>query len=532
MGQNHIAEPPRLHTEAAHHPSEPHSESAPVQTRLLDTDQTGPRRVPDAIHPKAPSGDVQPSNTQIWAQGDPQSDPEQRAAALATALAALEDGPQAALDPTKWLLIEPALTLFPDTSRGPLGYQLIVEAHEVGLPDDAVLALLERVLPTFSPYRQFGFDRSLLAWAVAASNEVVVQGIVDWAAEDGSSFLREVRDATQWLETRAQERDAERRRAEEEAARATARAEAQREAERDAEQRAERERAILAALEEDAEAFRDMVRYATAEEVAYAIRVGANVNLRDAYGQTPLVDAIIRGDLAVVRALLAGGADIGFVTGAGWTALMYAAREVRDHDLLDLILDGTDNLGARNTDGDAAVDVARRTGNDLAAGLIAAEHERRLAAAAAAAARALAEEEERARAEASARARAAARQAAEQARAPLVRFAESALQDAGVDLLGFCPQVPFIVPFLAGTDLAVCGQVLSQSMPAAQRHLDSALRGNQMRVAIPWTAQPTFGGGTFYLARFEGADWAAIPALYVPDLAISGYVYLLFTELD
>ena len=54
---------------------------------------------------------------------------------------------------------------------------------------------------------------------------------------------------------------------------------------------------------------------------------GADVNARDAFGQTPLMYAVgENGSLEVAQALLATGADPNARTEAGWTALMYATR--------------------------------------------------------------------------------------------------------------------------------------------------------------------------------------------------------------
>lgn len=54
------------------------------------------------------------------------------------------------------------------------------------------------------------------------------------------------------------------------------------------------------------------------------IEGGANVNARDAYGATALMNAAHGGSLEMVEALLAGGAEIDAKDELGWTALMKA----------------------------------------------------------------------------------------------------------------------------------------------------------------------------------------------------------------
>lgn len=70
-----------------------------------------------------------------------------------------------------------------------------------------------------------------------------------------------------------------------------------------------------------------LARDGTLDEIQAAIAAGADVNARDAYGQTPLMYAAGANSPAVIEALIAAGAEVNAHSGAGWTALMYAARD-------------------------------------------------------------------------------------------------------------------------------------------------------------------------------------------------------------
>ncbi len=95
-------------------------------------------------------------------------------------------------------------------------------------------------------------------------------------------------------------------------------------------------------------------------DLTVAIAAGANVNLQDAYGQTPLMYAAGSNTAAVVTALLNAGANVNAKSGAGWTALMYAARDnVRDSAAVAqaLISNGAD-VGMVNAEGQSSLDLA------------------------------------------------------------------------------------------------------------------------------------------------------------------------------
>jgi ankyrin repeat protein len=71
------------------------------------------------------------------------------------------------------------------------------------------------------------------------------------------------------------------------------------------------------------------------------------VHARGAYGSTPLMAAALYGDAALVKRLLAAGADPNATNSAGATALMWAAP---DPDKMQLLLDAGADVNARSDD--------------------------------------------------------------------------------------------------------------------------------------------------------------------------------------
>lgn len=60
------------------------------------------------------------------------------------------------------------------------------------------------------------------------------------------------------------------------------------------------------------------------DDVEAYIFMGADVNIRDEYGKTPLIKAIEHDHIATVKMLLANSADINVKDDNGWTALSVA----------------------------------------------------------------------------------------------------------------------------------------------------------------------------------------------------------------
>ena len=108
---------------------------------------------------------------------------------------------------------------------------------------------------------------------------------------------------------------------------------------------------------------RDLFALAKTDDVAAVdekIAAGAELNARDAYGQTPLMYAASAGEnITVLDALLKAGADINATTDAGWTALMYAARDAGNLKVPLHLLNAAADPTLRNSDGQSAADLAR-----------------------------------------------------------------------------------------------------------------------------------------------------------------------------
>ena len=90
-------------------------------------------------------------------------------------------------------------------------------------------------------------------------------------------------------------------------------------------------------------------------DIASLVEAGADINMRDPYGQTPLMYAI-SGGVSDIRVLLDLGADINAQTDAGWTSLMYAARE--NASVIANLLEYGADANIVNSDGQTAYDIA------------------------------------------------------------------------------------------------------------------------------------------------------------------------------
>jgi murein DD-endopeptidase MepM/ murein hydrolase activator NlpD len=103
-----------------------------------------------------------------------------------------------------------------------------------------------------------------------------------------------------------------------------------------------------------------VVRAGDATTLHAYLQEGANVGLRDEYGQTPLMYAAgANGDPLILDMLMKSGADLNAQTDAGWTALMYAARDATDLEVPILLLNAGADPTLRNSDGQSAADLAR-----------------------------------------------------------------------------------------------------------------------------------------------------------------------------
>jgi ankyrin repeat protein len=78
------------------------------------------------------------------------------------------------------------------------------------------------------------------------------------------------------------------------------------------------------------------------EALDYLLRIGADPCLGDRHGNTSLMGALYKGNLAIARRLLAAGCPIDQVNNAGETALSFAALFGRGEILPELVARGAD----------------------------------------------------------------------------------------------------------------------------------------------------------------------------------------------
>ncbi len=83
----------------------------------------------------------------------------------------------------------------------------------------------------------------------------------------------------------------------------------------------------------------------------------------DAYGQTPLMYAARAGNVDAVQAFLDAGAFADARSGAGWTALMYAARDNPDARIAEALFEAGGDPSLRNDEGKTPLDLALSSGN-------------------------------------------------------------------------------------------------------------------------------------------------------------------------
>ena len=103
--------------------------------------------------------------------------------------------------------------------------------------------------------------------------------------------------------------------------------------------------------------------------LALLAELGADLNLRENRGYTPLAVAAIDGKAEAVRQLLSAGADANVTDNAGGTPLHHAAARGRA-EIVQMLLDGGADPGFRNSDGKTALDVAMEAGKDATAHVI------------------------------------------------------------------------------------------------------------------------------------------------------------------
>jgi ankyrin repeat protein len=77
---------------------------------------------------------------------------------------------------------------------------------------------------------------------------------------------------------------------------------------------------------------------------------GADPNVRDGEGRTPLISAVLGGSVGLVGLLLESGADVNAQDQEGWTALHFAAQE-HEPEIAHLLIARGADVNARDQDG-------------------------------------------------------------------------------------------------------------------------------------------------------------------------------------
>lgn len=102
----------------------------------------------------------------------------------------------------------------------------------------------------------------------------------------------------------------------------------------------------------------DVARDGPASQVAALISEGADVEMRDEWGQTPIMYAATADNDETLQALLRADADVNASSPAGWTPLMYAMRDAITGEAIRLLIsNGADRLKV-NEAGQTAFELA------------------------------------------------------------------------------------------------------------------------------------------------------------------------------
>src|SRR5579884_558536 len=96
-----------------------------------------------------------------------------------------------------------------------------------------------------------------------------------------------------------------------------------------------------------------------AEKVLDLIKTGADVNAKDASGDTALILAAYNGRIETVKALIKSKADVNAKGSHGYTALMVAAYN-GDTEMVKALIEARADVNAENKSGDTALILAMR----------------------------------------------------------------------------------------------------------------------------------------------------------------------------
>ncbi|AFY68361.1 Ankyrin [Thalassoporum mexicanum PCC 7367] len=88
----------------------------------------------------------------------------------------------------------------------------------------------------------------------------------------------------------------------------------------------------------------ELARTGQTEAIRSLVRQGANPNIRDQYGWTPMLWASVNGHTDTVRALIALGGDVNLPNDYNWTPLMWAAGSGHNEIVRILLAVGASTL--------------------------------------------------------------------------------------------------------------------------------------------------------------------------------------------
>ena len=108
-------------------------------------------------------------------------------------------------------------------------------------------------------------------------------------------------------------------------------------------------------------ALHQCVRLSNTKMMKILLDRGANVEIKDDDGETPVFVASSSGDPELVRLLLKAGANPNVKAKDGWSALMMASRDGHHQVVKYLLEAGADVFGARDMFGRTALDIASLT---------------------------------------------------------------------------------------------------------------------------------------------------------------------------
>eukprot|EP00349_Pseudokeronopsis_sp_Brazil_P003330 CAMPEP_0202963838 /NCGR_PEP_ID=MMETSP1396-20130829/7877_1 /ASSEMBLY_ACC=CAM_ASM_000872 /TAXON_ID= /ORGANISM="Pseudokeronopsis sp., Strain Brazil" /LENGTH=279 /DNA_ID=CAMNT_0049685415 /DNA_START=53 /DNA_END=892 /DNA_ORIENTATION=+ len=105
------------------------------------------------------------------------------------------------------------------------------------------------------------------------------------------------------------------------------------------------------------------------EALVTALTRGAYVNIRNGAGWTPMMYAVARGDIDLVKTVLKYGPDLNRTENDGWTALHFAAS-AGQLDIVKILLENNADAFIRNERGETAREVAIRENHKEVADLL------------------------------------------------------------------------------------------------------------------------------------------------------------------